>query len=85
MRPVSGQCSRFRPPENNRKPLFSGVFRGCEIGALARNGLIHYEAEPRNAVNDNHVKNQGKIHRKTLVAKTYNAMATTWLFQQPTT
>ena len=38
-KPVSGQCSNFIHPENTRKPLIFCVFRGYQIGTLARNEL----------------------------------------------
>ena len=37
---ISGQCSHFAPPENNRKPLFSIVFRRYKMGTFTGNGLI---------------------------------------------
>ena len=37
---ISGQCSNFITPENFKKQIFSGVFRGYKIGTLARSGLI---------------------------------------------
>ena len=37
--PISGQCSDFKPLKTPENKTFSGVFRGYEIGTLARNGL----------------------------------------------
>ena len=39
-KPTSDQCFHFILPENKWKPSFSGVFRGCKMGTLARYGLI---------------------------------------------
>ena len=37
--PISGQCSDFKSLKTPENKTFSGVFRGYEIGTLARNGL----------------------------------------------
>ena len=34
-----GRYSHFAPPENNKKPFVSGVFRRYKIEAFATNGL----------------------------------------------
>ena len=36
---ISGKCSHSLPREINRKGRFSGIFRGYEMGVVAKNGL----------------------------------------------
>ena len=38
--PICSQCTLSLPPENIRKPWFSGIFKGQRKGALGTNGLI---------------------------------------------
>ena len=39
--PISVQYDHFITPEYNKNIWFSGVLRGYDMGALARNGLIY--------------------------------------------
>ena len=41
-RPISRQCVHFIYHENARKAKASSVFRGYEMGIMARNGLIKF-------------------------------------------
>ena len=44
LKPFSGQCSQFTPPENTKKPQrFPGVFRGCKIERLIKK-LVNSDA-----------------------------------------
>ena len=44
-KPFSDQCPHFISPENTRKLLVFGIFRGCKMGAKTRSELMKNYSE----------------------------------------